>query len=145
MLLGQYQLFLDGDYQMVLPEPFRELFDQGAYVTRGFEQNLLIMGEKEFQEIYGRVAGLNIADPVARLLHRLILGNASKLDITASGRIRFPQDLSLFAGLEKDIILVGQGGYCEVWSPSSWDKQTAILLDTAANSARFAQLDLALR
>jgi MraZ protein len=142
MLIGQYRLFLDGDHQLVLPEPFRELFGQGAYVTRGFEQNLLIMSEREFQEIYQRVAGLNIADPLARLLHRLILGNASKLDISASGRMHLPQDLLSFAGLEKDIVLVGQGDYCEAWAPASWDKQTIILLDTVANSARFAQLDL---
>jgi MraZ protein len=142
MLIGQYRLFLDGDHQLVLPEPFRELFGQGAYVTRGFEQNLLIMSEREFQEIYQRVAGLNIADPLARLLHRLILGNASKLDISASGRMHLPQDLLSFAGLEKDIVLVGQGDYCEAWAPASWDKQTIILLDTVANPARFAQLDL---
>ena len=74
-----FDLFLDDDHQLVLPEAFRELFEDGAYVTRGFEQNLLLMSEKEFQEIYTRVAGLNIADPLARLLHRLILGNAAKL------------------------------------------------------------------
>ena len=144
MLIGQYRLFLDGDHQLVLPEPFRELFGQGAYVTRGFEQNLLIMSEREFQEICKRVAGLNIADPLARLLQRLILGNASKLEPSASGRISIPQDLLSFAGMEKDIVLVGQGDYCEAWAPEYWDKQSTILLDAAANSARFAQLDLAL-
>jgi len=144
MLLGQYRLFLDDDHQLVLPDAFRKQFEDGAYVTRGFEQNLLIISEREFQEIYKRVAGLNIADPLARLLHRLILGNASKLEPSASGRICLPQDLLSFAGLEKDIVLVGQGDYCEAWAPEYWDKQTTILLDAAANSARFAQLDLAL-
>jgi MraZ protein len=144
MLLGQYRLILDDDHQLVLPEAFRDQFEHAAYGTRGFEQNLLIMSEKEFQKIYARVAGLNIADPLARMLHRLILGNAVKLEISASGRIRLPQDLQAFAGLEKDIVLVGQGDYCEAWSPVNWDKQTSILLDGAANSARFAQLDLAL-
>ena len=144
MLLGQYRLFLDDDRQVVLPEAFRKQFEDGAYVTRGFEQNLLIMSEREFQEIYKRVAGLNIADPLARLLHRLILGSASKLEPGASGRISLPQDLLSFAGLEKEIVLVGLGDYCEAWAPANWDNQTALLLDTAANSARFAQLNLAL-
>jgi DNA-binding transcriptional regulator/RsmH inhibitor MraZ len=49
-----------------------------------------------------------------------------------------------FAGLEKEIILVGQGDYFEVWAPAQWEKQSAILLDTAANTGRFAHLDLAL-
>jgi MraZ protein len=144
MLLGQYRLFLDDDHQLVLPEAFRGQFEAGAYITRGFEQNLLIMSEKEFQAIYTRVAGLNIADPLARLLHRLILANACKLEPGANGRMRLPQDLLVFAGLEKDIVLVGQGDYCEAWAPANWDKQNIVLLDTPANSARFAQLNLAL-
>jgi MraZ protein len=144
MLLGQYRLFLDKDHQLVLPEAFRPQFEAGAYVTRGFEQNLLIMSEVEFQEIYRRVAALNIADPLARLLHRLILGNACKLEPGANGRMRLPQDLLSFAGLEKEIVLVGQGDYCEAWAPAGWDKQNSVLLDTLANSARFAQLNLAL-
>ncbi len=144
MLLGQYKLLLDDDHQLVLPEAFKGLFEDGAYVTRGFEQNLLLMSVNEFQAIYERVAGLNLADPLARLLHRLILGNATKIEVSASGRVCLPQDLLSFAGLEKEIVLVGQGEYCEAWAPVNWEKQTTILLDTAANSARFAQLDLAL-
>jgi MraZ protein len=144
MFLGQHQLFLDNDCNLVIPTPFRELFTDGAYVTRGFEQNLLIMSDKVFQEIYKRVVALNIADPLARLLLRLILGNASRLDISESGHVLIPQDLMTFAGLEKDIILVGQGDYFEVWAPAHWDKQSTNLLDTDANAERFAQLDLAL-
>ena len=144
MFLGQYQLFLDNDRNLIIPAPFRELFTDGAYVTRGFEQNLLIMSDKVFQEIYKRVVALNMADPLARLLLRLILGNASRLDISKSGHVLIPQDLMTFAGLEKDIILVGQGDYFEVWAPAHWDKQSANLLNTDANAERFAQLDLAL-
>lgn len=91
MLLGQYQLFLDGDGLLVIPKPFRELFADGAYVTRGFEQNLLIMSARTFQGIYNRVAALNIADPQARLLLRLILGNASRLEMNESGHALIPQ------------------------------------------------------
>ena len=144
MLLGQVRLFLDDDRQLVLPEAFRAQFEHGAYITRGFELNLLIMSQSEFQEIYKRVAGLNIADPLARLLHRLILGSACKLEISASGQLRIPQDLLSFAGLDKEVVLVGQGEYCEAWAPENWDKQATVLLDTVANSARFAQLNLAL-
>jgi MraZ protein len=143
MFLGQYQLILDNDHSLLTPVPFRELLADGAYITRGFEQNLLIMGDKVFQEIYKRVVALNLADPLARLLLRLILGNASGLEMNESGRILIPQNLASFAGLEKDIILVGQGDYFEVWAPVHWEKQSTKLLDTDANTERFAQLDLA--
>lgn len=144
MYLGQFRLDLDKDYRMVVPAGFRELFAQGAYVTRGFEQNLLVMSEQDFQDRYKLVAALNITDPNARLLQRLLLGNAVRLEINASGQVLLPQELMTFAGLEKEIILVGQGDYFEVWAPAQWEKQSAILLDTAANTGRFAHLDLAL-
>ena len=144
MYLGQYHLDLDKDYRMVVPAGFRELFAQGAYVTRGFEQNLLVISEQDFQERYKQVAALNITDPDARLLQRLLLGNAVRIEINASGQVLLPLELMAFAGLEKEIILVGQGDYFEVWAPAQWEKQSAILQDTSANSGRFAHLDLAL-
>jgi MraZ protein len=144
MLLGQHHVLMDNDRQLVIPEPFRELFTDGAYVTRGFEHDLLIMSDKAFQEIYKRVMALNIADPLSRLLLRLILGNAYRLEMSASGHIRIPGNLLSLVGLEKEVILVGQGDYLELWAPAYWEMQSAILLDTEANADRFAQLDLTL-
>jgi MraZ protein len=144
MYLGQYRLNLENDRGLVIPAGFRDIFAQGAYVTRGFEQNLLIMSEGDFQERYKQLAALSITDPNARLLQRLLLGNASRLEMDASGHVLLPPDLISIAGLEKEIILVGQGDYFEAWAPSQWEKQSAILLDTTANAGRFAHLDLTL-
>jgi MraZ protein len=144
MLLGQHLLLLEKDRFLAIPESIRGLFTDGAYITRGFEQNLLIMSDTVFRERYERLMGLNIADPLTRLLLRLILGNASKLYLSKSGQVLLPQDLMVFASLEKEVVLVGQGDYLEVWAPMHWQKQTTILLDAEANAKRFAHLDIAL-
>ena len=144
MFLGQYLLSMGDDRSVLLPGAFQELLAQGAYITRGFEQNLLIMSETEFQAASQKVAALNLADPTVRLLNRLILAHASPLDLDGNGRFILPAELVEFSGLQKEIILVGQGDYIEVWSPAEWEKQTRLLADVAANSARFAQLDLVL-
>jgi MraZ protein len=144
MFLGQHHLIIESDRRLLIPESFRELYGDGAYVTRGFELDLLIMSDKVFQEVCKQVMALNIADPNARLLLRLILGNASRLEISTSGHALIPENLLSFAGLDKEIILVGQGEYVELWAPIHWENQTTILLDTKANSERFAHLDLVL-
>jgi len=144
MLLGQHRLSLDDEHSLTIPLPLRQVLAEGAYITRGFEQDLLIMSEKVFQEVYQRVVALNLADPMARLLLRLVLGHAARTEVDSSGRMRIPPELADFAGLEKEIILVGQGDYCEVWAPTQWERQAANLRDVEANSDRFAQLDLAL-
>jgi MraZ protein len=144
MYLGLQQVTLKSDRHLLIPESFRDLFADGAYVTRGFEKNLLIMGDGVFQELYKRLAALNIADPLARLLLRLIIGNATRLEISGSGQVLIPEDLISFAGLGKEIIMVGQGNYIELWAPTDWEKQSAQMRNTEANAGRFAQLDLAL-
>jgi len=145
MFIGQYQSVLDNDHSLLIPPQFHGKLSEGAYITRGFEQNLMVMGSEVFQEIYNRVVSLNLADPLARLLLRLILGSASRLEMGESGRISIPQDLAPSAGLElkKDVILVGQGDYFELWAPPHWEKQSAKLADAESNTERFAQLDLA--
>ena len=144
MFLGQYRLSMGDDRSLLLPGAFQGLLAQGAYITRGFEQNLLLMSEKEFQAATQKVTSLNLADPSVRLLNRLLLAHAIPLDIDGNGRFLVPAELVEFTGAQKDLILIGQGDYIEVWSPAEWKKQTELLADVEANPARFASLDLTL-
>jgi MraZ protein len=143
MFLGQHAHSLDDDHYLTVPAAFREAMTGGAYVTQGFERNLVILTEKAFQELYQRVVAMNIANPLARLLLRMILGSATRLESDQAGRILLPESLVMFAGLEKKVVLVGQGDYFEIWAPGLWDKQSSDLHDTQANTERFAVLDLA--
>jgi MraZ protein len=144
MFFGQFRLIIGDDRRMMVPEPYRILFADGAFVTRGFEKNLMIMSSKVFQERCQHLSALNIAEPAARLLLRMLLAHASRIDVDSSGHVQFPQDLMSFAGLDKEIILLGQGEYLEAWAPDDWKKQAEILMNIEANNGRFAQLDLAL-
>jgi MraZ protein len=86
---------------------------------------------------------MNLADPLARLLLRMILGAASELEMDEAGCIFVPQNLREFANLNGEAVLVGQGDYFEVWSPAHWHEQETQLQDAETNSQRFVMLDLA--
>jgi MraZ protein len=144
MFIGTYRLFMEAERSLVVPPEFQAQLAQGACITRGFEQDLLLMSEQVFQEKCRRIASLNMADPSVRLLNRLILSNASRLEMDASGRLSIPAGLAAFAGLQKEIVLIGQGDYIEAWAPSTWEQQSGILMNVVANSDRFAHLDLTL-
>lgn len=142
MLLGQYLLSLEKDQSLVVPTPLQVLFAEGAYITHGFERNLLIMSDQFFREKSLQIMALNLADPEVRLLFRMFFGYASKLSIGKTGHILIPLDLMAFAELKEEAILIGQGEYLEVWSPEQWERQSIMLLDTEANAERFARIDL---
>ena len=143
MFLGQHHSAFDSNNHLTVPTRFRELLGKSAYITQGFDRNLLVLTVDSFQALYERFTAMNIADPLTRLLLRMVLGTAAELEIDETGAILIPQNLREFAGLENEAVLVGQGKYVEVWAPASWQKQELRLQDAETNADRFAGLALA--
>jgi division/cell wall cluster transcriptional repressor MraZ len=81
---------------------------------------------------------------MARLLNRLFLGSATVVAVEELGQIELPVNLCAFAELGKEVIIVGQGEYSEIWSPALWQKQIDTLNDFEANTHRFEKFHLSL-
>lgn len=142
MFLGQYQHSLDDKGRLMIPARFREMLDSGAYITQGFDKCLMVMTEAYFKEVYDRLNAMNLTDPTARLLRRLILSNAYPVEVDKVGRILVPGNLRQVINLQSEATIAGQGEYFEVWTPDDWAAQVTQLNDTDANNQRFATLDL---
>jgi transcriptional regulator MraZ len=140
VFLGKFSRTLDSKSRFSVPPAYRGSLARGAYVTQGFDRNLQVLTSEAFQEIYRTVVSLNIANPLARLLLRLILSTAQESGVDANGELVIPEELKEFANLNKDIYLIGQGEYFEIWSPDLWDQQEAQLKDADANGGRFSAL-----
>ena len=142
MFLGQFQHNLDDKGRLMIPARFRELLAAGAFITQGFDKCLMVMTDAYFKQVYDHISAMNITDPTARLLRRLILSNAYPVDVDKIGRILVPQNLRQVIALDSEAIVAGQGEYFEVWTPASWNEQMAQLQDIETNNQRFAALDL---
>jgi MraZ protein len=146
MFLGQFQHNLDDKGRLMIPARFRELLEGGAFITQGFDKCLMVMTDAYFKQVYERIESMNLADPTARLLRRLILSNAYPVEADKVGRILVPQNLRAFLGIasgaSSELIVAGQGEYFEVWTPALWSEQMAQVQDTEANTQRFSALDL---
>ena len=142
MFLGHFQHNLDDKGRLMIPARFRELLAAGAFITQGFDKCLMVMTDVYFKEVYDRISAMNLTDPMARLLRRLILSNAYPVEADKVGRILIPQNLRQVITLEGEAIVAGQGEYFEVWTPAAWNEQMAQLQDLETNDQRFAMLDL---
>lgn len=141
MFFGQFRHNLDDKGRLTVPAVFRDSVGLGAFISQGFDRNLMVMTADYFQQVYARINAMSITDPSARLLRRLLLANAYQVEVDKAGRILLPQHLRQFLGLEAEAVVVGQGEYFEIWSPGGWQEQIQAIEDTEANASRFAALD----
>ena len=142
MFLGQFQHNLDEKGRLLIPARYRELLAAGAFIAQGFDKCLMVMTDAYFAQVYDRINSMNLADPTARLLRRLILSNAYPVEVDKVGRILVPGNLRQVIALNGEAIVAGQGDYFEVWNPADWNEQMDQLQDIETNNQRFATLDL---
>jgi MraZ protein len=145
MFLGQYEHTIDEKGRLTIPSRYRDLLMDGAYITQGFEQNLMVLTAAAFDHISNRVNRMSMTDPIARQLKRLIFSHADRVEVDRAGRILIPQFLRSSAQLDGAAIMVGVGDYFEIWSPEQWQEQNSLLQDGEANAQRFAALDLSVQ
>jgi MraZ protein len=141
LLLGLYPSILETDNRLTLPDGVHDEYKDGLYITRGFDQNIMLLTMQAFEMIYDKVTSLNLTDPVARLLLRMMLSSAYQAESTSDGKITISDPLMQFANLGREAVLVGQGDFMELWSSDAWKKQEERLLNVDAD--QFAALDIA--
>jgi MraZ protein len=142
MFLGQYQHSFDEKGRLTIPAAFRDALKEGAFISQGFDRNLMVMSAGYFQMVYQRINAMSLTDPAARMLRRLLLSNAYQVELDRNGRILLPPNLRQFLALNGEATLVGQGEYFEIWTPTEWGQQMQTLQDAEANAQRFSMLDL---
>jgi MraZ protein len=144
MFMGQYQHSLDDKGRLTVPARYRDYLSDGAYITRGFDRNLMVWTASAFEKISYKVSSTNLADPDSRLLRRLIYSGGDRLEVDGAGRILIPQFLREFAKLEleNNAMVVGSGDYFEIWSPNYWADQLLQLQDADTNMVRFKAFDI---
>jgi MraZ protein len=141
MFLGQYRHSLDNKGRLTIPARFRELLEGGAFVTRGFDHNLLILTTADFDRLTRRVNQMSMTDPDARDLRRRLFSNASQVDFDRLGRILIPTFLREAAQIDGDAFLVGAGNYFEIWAPEVWEKHNA-RQEEDEDTRRFTAFDI---
>ena len=144
MFFGKSTLQLSEKSELTLPSGYREAMGKTAYLTQGFDRNLFLLSQEAFNTISSHVRSTSISDPLSRLLRRLFLGGAAEIAVDPLGQVEVPTDLCEYAGLGKEIIIVGQGEYLEIWSPTLWKEQIESMNDASANIHRFEKFNIPL-
>lgn len=128
MFYGQASHTLDQKGRITLPSKFRDLLGESFFVLRGFEKCLFVYTQEGFHELEDKIKALPIAQ--GGILQRFVFANTEKIATDKQGRFVVPPKLREYAGLEKDVVLVGLSSRIEIWDSEAYAKYEA---DTVAN------------
>jgi MraZ protein len=124
---GVTALTLDSKGRLAIPAKFREVLQLRAggklVVTTDSPACLLVYPAPDWDPIQQKLMSLSSFNARTRDLQRLLVGNASDVEMDGVGRILIPAPLRKFAGLEKDVAMVGQGARFELWDEEKWAAQ----------------------
>ena len=121
MFLGTHAPKLDDKGRVILPAKFREELSSGLVVTRGQERCLYVFSQREFEDIHGKIRQASITSKGSRDFLRLFLSGASQEMPDAQNRVTIPANLREYAGLGKDLTVIGAGNRAEIWDTEAWN------------------------
>ena len=129
MFLGTYEPKLDDKGRVILPARFREDMEGGIVLTRGQEHCIYAFPAQEFEQMTVELRRAPLSSKQARDYVRVLLSGAYKEVPDKQGRITLPPDLRKYAGLDRELTVIGAGSRAEIWNSQAWNDYLSVQAD----------------
>lgn len=135
MFLGTYEPRLDDKGRLILPAKFRDELSDGLVLTRGQERCLYAFPMAEFVALHEQLRAAPVTNKQSRDYLRVFLSGANDEVPDKQGRITIPGALRAYAGLDRELSVIGAGTRVEIWDATSWRTYLGAHEDSFAETA----------
>ena len=135
MFLGTHTPRLDDKGRLILPARFRDQLAPGLVLTRGQERCLYVFTTAEFARLHEQLRQAPTSSKQARDYLRVLLSGASDEMPDKQGRITIPTQLRTYAGLDREVTVIGAGSRVEIWDTPAWETYLAEQEEAFATTA----------
>ncbi len=133
MFNSQYECKLDPKGRLVLPSKIKgaipEVNGSTLMLRMAEDKCLALYPMVEFKKLENQIKALSINNPEQRMLQRTFFITSVEVELDNTGRLLIPKLYQSYAGLEKDVVVVGMGSRIEIWNPDNYLKN--IIADPA--------------
>ena len=117
---------IDAKGRIIIPARFRDVIKadgaDGVMISR-MDSCLVGFVFNEWRKIEAKILAMAEKSENMRRFRRVFIGGAFECNCDKQDRILIPPSLRQYAGLEKEIVLVGVLDHFEVWSRGNWDNE----------------------
>ena len=126
MFYGEYEHTIDKKGRLIIPSKFRESLKEydveKFYITRGLDKCLFMFTENEWKTQESKFKSISFTKSESRKFNRLYFSGAGQIEFDKQGRILIPKYLKDFAGIKKDVMIIGVSNRIEIWSREAWNE-----------------------
>ncbi len=122
MFLGEHRHALDAKGRVIFPVRLREALGAQVVLQKGIDPCLYVLPPEEWERQVERVSALPTTKPEARRYARFFFSQAQSERIDRQGRLTVPQAFRSYAGLEREVVIVGAGTRVEIWDAERWEQ-----------------------
>ena len=117
-MTGVYKHSLDNKGRIFIPTKLREDLGDMFFITVSVDNCLCAYSAADWKGLTDKV---NSMPYINQRKMRPLYAYASRCDLDAQGRVLIPQGLRNFAGLVKDVTVVGCNNHIEFWDSGTWE------------------------
>ena len=119
MPIGQFYHSIDDKGRLFIPAKIREDLEFTFIITKGLDGCLYGYSLSEWRILEEKIRSLPSAK--SRDIQRFLFASAISVTADKQGRVVIPSALREFAGLEKDVAVLGVGSRIEIWDKAKWE------------------------
>ncbi len=120
MLIGEYYHNLDTKGRVSIPSKFRDDLGGTFVLSKGLDNCLYAYSVKEWEGFQNELLTLRGAD--AQRVRRFFFSGASECEIDSQGRVVLPPMFREYAGLKKELVIIGVSNRAEIWDKEKWEE-----------------------
>lgn len=123
LMSGELPYTIDAKGRMSFPQRFRDIIGDRFILTRGADRRLTAYSEEKWNELMLKISAMRDGRD-KEILKQIYIKGAIPVEADKMGRILVPQALREYAGLLKDVYVVGAMDTAEIWDKATYEDFT---------------------
>ncbi len=126
MFLGSFKYSIDSKNRVSIPARMRKFVNPEAndafVLTRGTNGCIIVYPMDQWKDLVAsKLDKLNPFDPDDSRFLRMFLQEAAEDKFDNQSRLTIPKNLIEFAGIKKDVLILGMNQFIEIWDPEKYE------------------------
>lgn len=128
--LGKYYYTLDPKGRIIIPAPLRDIIfkkydNSKLYITNAaFDKCLHIYPLDEWNKLEEKIRSMPKMEEAVKYFLRRVIASAVECEMDKQGRILIPYEHRQDAGINTEVVVVGQLDKIEIWDKALWSEVT---------------------